>query len=263
MDWEFTPKGEFIEHSAYKLALEMVHDGNFGEASNNKLNKPFRKTIWRLNVTNKVKSFAWHASKNIIQTKANLCHLKVIDNPTCEACGLGAESSGHVLWDCEKAQGKLFGIPFEVRGAKFPEFVNLLWHLKFRQKMGDDLLELVVLVSWCLWFNRNEVRLGKARLLEVRLEPLSDPWYKINNDAAIFESTSSIRVGAIIRDHDGQVEVALSKALLVPLGPLEANEKALEESILFALDVGVRDVIFETPKLFVMQKLDVVNHHQQ
>jgi len=69
---------------------------------------------------------------------------------------------------------------------------------------------------------------------EVRLEPPGDLWYKINSDAAIFESTSSIGVGAIIRDHDGQVEAALSKALLVPLGPLEAKAKALKESILFA-----------------------------
>ena len=69
---------------------------------------------------------------------------------------------------------------------------------------------------------------------EVRLEPLGDLWYKINSDAAIFESTSSIEVGAIIRDHDGQVEAALSKGLLVPLGPLEAKAKALKESILFA-----------------------------
>ena len=159
--------------SAYKLALEMemVHDGNSGEASNNQSNKLFWKTMWRLNVPNKVKSFTWRASKNIISTKANLCHQKVIDNPTCEACGLGANSSGHVQWDCEKTQElwKLFGIPFEVCGANFPEFVDFLWYLKFGQKMRDDLLELVVMVAWCLWFNHNEVRLGKARLSGVAI----------------------------------------------------------------------------------------------
>ena len=78
-----------------------------------------------------------------------------------------------------------------------------------------------------------------SRKEEIRWEPLCDPWFRINSDVAIFESTSSIKVGAIIQDHDGQVKVALSKALLVPLGPLEAEAKALEESILFAWDVGV------------------------
>ena len=72
----FTPKGDFTVRSAYKLALEMemVHDRSFGEASNNRSNKLFWKTIWRLNVPDKVKSFAWRASNNIISTKANLCH---------------------------------------------------------------------------------------------------------------------------------------------------------------------------------------------
>nr|XP_023924678.1 uncharacterized protein LOC112036084 [Quercus suber] len=169
----FTPKGDFMVRSAYKLALEMemVHNGNSGKASNNRSNKLFWKTIWRLNVPNKVKSFAWRVSKNIISTKANLSHRKVIDNPTYEACSLGAKSSGHVLWDCEKTQEiwKLSGIPFEVCGANFPEFVDFLWHLKFKQRMGDDLLEPVIMVVWCLWFNRNEVRLGKARLPSVAI----------------------------------------------------------------------------------------------
>ena len=220
MAWAFTPKGDFMVRSAYKLALEMVHDGNSGEASNNQSNKLFWKIIWRLNIPNKVKSFAWCASKKIIPTKANLCHRKVIDNPTCEACGLGVESSGHVLWDCEKAQEiwKLSSIPFEVCGANFPEFLDFLWYLKFGQKMRDDLLELVVMVAWCLWFNRNEVRLGKGRLPslailqkarymldkfqtanlklsqtslkeEVRWEPPGDMWYKINSDAALLLAT--------------------------------------------------------------------------
>ena len=95
----------------------------------------------------------------------------MIDNRTYEACSLGAKSSGHVLWDYEKTQEiwKLSSIPFEVRGANFLEFVDFLWHLKFKQRMGDDLLELVIMVAWCLWFNCNEVRLDKARLLGVAI----------------------------------------------------------------------------------------------
>ena len=73
---------------------------------------------------------------------------------------------------------------------------------------------------------------------KARWKFLGDP-YKINIDAIIFESTSSIRVGAIIRDHDGQVEAALSKALLLPLGSLEVKAKALEETISFAWNMSV------------------------
>ena len=55
----------------------------------------FGNLLWSLNIPNKIKSFAWWASKNILPTKVNLCHRKVLTDPTCEACGIEAESSGH------------------------------------------------------------------------------------------------------------------------------------------------------------------------
>ena len=43
-------------------------------------------------------------------------------------CGCEPESSGHILWDCEKAQEvwKLTGIPFDTHERIFPEFIDLL-----------------------------------------------------------------------------------------------------------------------------------------
>ena len=49
----------------------------------------------------------------------------------------------------------------------------------------------------------------------------------------------------VARDHEGQVIAAMSKKIWVPLSPLEAEVKAMEEGILFAWDVGLQDVIFE------------------
>lgn len=49
----------------------------------------------------------------------------------------------------------------------------------------------------------------------------------------------------MVRDHHGAVIVAMSKKLHVPLGPLEAEAKALEEVIAFAWDMVIRDAIFE------------------
>ena len=69
--------------------------------------------------------------------------------------------------------------------------------------------------------------------------------YKVNSDAAIFTNNNSTGLGAIIQDHGGRVAATLSKSLPLPLGPLEAETKALEESLLFAWGVGVWDVLFE------------------
>lgn len=154
------------------------------------------------------------------------------------------------------------GIPFDPLELLALDFMDYLWHLKFRQKIGYKLLELVV-VAWCIWFNRNEVRQGKApqtsydilskaRYLlaefhianlklsqamlkdEVHRTPPDDPWYKVNVDVALFSNSKSIGVRALIHDQGGCVEAAISKSLPFLLGPLEAEAKSLEESVFFA-----------------------------
>ena len=54
-----------------------------------------------------------------------------------------------------------------------------------------------------------------------------------------------IGVGVIIRDHEGSVVSGMSKCIPLPLGPLEAEAKAMDEATLFSRDFGVRDIIFE------------------
>ena len=69
-------------------------------------------------------------------------------------------------------------IPFDPPELLAPNFVDYLWYLKFRQKMGDELLELMVILAWCLWFNHNEVREGKAQ--QSRFSILSKGWYLLD-----------------------------------------------------------------------------------
>ena len=73
--WAYTPRGNFIVRKAYRLAMGSGIGNTFGGASNEENGKIFWKTIWRLNIPNKVKSFAWKASKNILPTKANVIRL--------------------------------------------------------------------------------------------------------------------------------------------------------------------------------------------
>ena len=84
----------------------------------------------------------------------------------------------------------------------------------------------------------------------------NDLWYKVNVDAAVFFSTNSIKRGALICDHEGRVKATINKSSHILLGPLNAEAKALKESVFFAWDVGVRDVIFECHSRIVV---DAVN----
>ena len=130
------------------------------------------------------------------------------------------------------------------------------------------------MVAWCMWFNRNEARLGKTRqqgseilqrawflldefqIANIKLDTGGSredapwslpkvPWYKLNVEGATFKSIRSSGVGVVIRDFAGRGKAVLSKNIPYLLGPMEIEAKALEEGVLFAWDVGVREVIFE------------------
>ena len=176
------------------------------------------------------------------------------------------------------------GIPFDNNGVHFRDFIDLLWHLEFFQRAGNELPELVITVAWSMWFNRNAVRQGKAQqpaatvlqkarlLLEefqlANFQPSrtvmhdkeqwtnpSSPWYKLNVDGEIFANQHASSVGVIIRDQGGLVAAALSKKVFCPLGPLEAEAKALEEVVDFTWDVGIRDVHFECDSKMIVDAM--------
>ena len=72
------------------------------------------------------------------------------------------------------------------------------------------------------------------------------PCYKVNMDVAVFKSTKSVGIRVIVWNHVGDVLAALSTQLQLPLGPLEAEAKAMDVAITFAKDIGLQDVTFES-----------------
>ena len=78
----------------------------------------------------------------------------------CEACGLGIESSRHILWECEKARAVwlLSGNSFDTQRIWYLEFIDLVCYLIFVEHVGNDILEMLLMIAWRMWFNRNVVR---------------------------------------------------------------------------------------------------------
>ena len=174
--WAYTPKVNFTVRSAYKLAVDLGIGNTSGGASNVENAKIFWKTIWRLNIPNKVKSFAWKANKNILPTKANLCRRKVLIDLVCEACEARIESSARIFSECDKAREvwQLSGLTFDTHRLVFPKFVDWLWHLKFSQRVGDDTLELVLMIAWKIWYNLYNTPLRYGRMhMWLDLDPIS------------------------------------------------------------------------------------------
>ncbi|KAK9987987.1 hypothetical protein SO802_028226 [Lithocarpus litseifolius] len=235
MVWAFTPKGQFTVNSAYKVALSpsQASTSPLGSTSNNQQTSVFWKTLWRLKVPSKFRSFAWRACKNVLPTKSNLHSRKVLDDPTCEACGNSVETIGHALWACDKAQEvwRASGILVHSHGGS--------------RQTSAIILQLAVNML-------DEYRLANHRFTMPNVAthttwaPPHNPWYKVNVDGAVFQQLDAVGIGVVARNHTGHCLAAMSKKLWVPLGPLEAKAKAMEEGIDFAWDIGLRDVVFET-----------------
>ena len=277
MIWAYTPKGTFTVNSAYKVALSLSQSKSTEGTLDATSHSQFWQKIWGLRIPNKLKTFAQRASRNILPTRANLCSRGVLDDPTCDACGLTAKTSGHLFWDCRHAREvwAATGIPFDNMGVHYRDFIDLVWYLIFRQHVGQDVLELIITIAWCMWYNRNRARHGsprqssneilhKARTVmkdfqvahfacprsmdpsNTRWVPPSNLWFKVNTNAAIFKNLGTVGIGTVIRDRAGTVIVALSQHLHLPLGPLEAEAKAMGVAVSFAWDVDIQEVIFET-----------------
>ena len=102
-------------------------------------------------------------------------------------------------------------------------------------------------------FNEANVRHPKlARTQVVEWVPPSTTRYKVNVDGAVFMQQKTIGVEILIRDLHGQVVATMSKKFNAPLGPLEAEAKAWEEGVKFAMDVGVYDL--RNYKVLMMDK---------
>lgn len=194
-----------------------------------------------------------------------------------------AQKPLHVLCQCPKAievwsKCNLLQV-VECQG----DFMDTVWQCERTQSNDSNLLEMILMIAWGIWKNRNEVRHGGRRLIAVEiahqarrlLEEFSaaqlhhqdtppstvgwilppSGWYKVNTNGAVFTKYKSAGIRVIARDDHGHVVAAMSKKLELPLGPLDVEAKAMEIATTFATDIGLQDVIFEGDNLVVCSAL--------
>ncbi|XP_023903920.1 uncharacterized protein LOC112015722 [Quercus suber] len=132
--WTAAANRKFSVKSAYNLARSGEKDRE--ESLDSSLMKHFWQKLWRAKVPNKVRVFGWKACQNILPTKMNLFHRQVTDDPICDECGLEPETVLYVLCQC----------------------------LEAREDQDSNLMDMILMIAWSIWRNRNGGRQGGKTL---------------------------------------------------------------------------------------------------
>ncbi|XP_065627884.1 uncharacterized protein LOC136066852 [Quercus suber] len=120
------------------------------------------RTLWSLQVPNKIKNLVWRACRNSLPTKENLVRRTIIECPTCDRCKQAPESALHALWTCNELDVVWEEEPFQGgrRRHAFVDFKELLsWLIT-----TDHNLELFSTSVWLIWTQRNQVRMSQPNI---------------------------------------------------------------------------------------------------
>ncbi|XP_075675073.1 uncharacterized protein LOC142644319 [Castanea sativa] len=161
--WLSSTNGSYTTCSAYKLVVGVTR--SLQPSSSSQTNNHVLWTgIWKLLVPHRVKLFPWLASLNALPTICNLLRRKVVSFPTCSRCKCASEDTIHTLWYCTSLLGiwKDGTMLMKLLRYKFCGFDGLMGMVF---TMRDQInIELLALMFWLIWCDRNASRLKEQRV---------------------------------------------------------------------------------------------------
>ncbi|KAL5861886.1 hypothetical protein ACOSQ4_003182 [Xanthoceras sorbifolium] len=188
--------------------------------------------------------------------------LKIVFMPGCKRCGAACETIAHALLVCPKAaavwEAFSFGLLFVA--AHVPSLFDFL--CSFSQVLPRRDFELVCIILWQLWFERNYslhngklkavadilsasvsrsnngagiscVEEGNREVVRWAAPPASS--LKLNCDAAVRADRACIGIRAVTRSSSEQVVVASSKVLPWSFSPQIGEFLTLSDGLVLAL----------------------------
>ncbi|XP_030958507.1 uncharacterized protein LOC115980400 [Quercus lobata] len=78
-----------------------------------------------------------------------------------------------------------------------------------------------------------------------RWTPPQNSQLKVNYDGAVFNDFQQAGVGVVVRDAAGVVHGALSNRFTLPMNVEDVEALACRSAVVFALELGLREVVFE------------------
>ncbi|XP_023911364.1 uncharacterized protein LOC112022977 [Quercus suber] len=253
--WAETNNGCFTVRSAYKVAMNLLHNAQNASASSDSSHWSF----WR-----KIGDFL---------------------SPTRFAISLGGLVVIFSLPKITCSTLKCSRNTYVTSVARLPNpLVTCSGHVPKRKSFDEEKVALVVTISWSLWSNRNSVRHGGTRktpetlvqwashylidyaaatdsnavrpeIVQVTWTPPPPSVLKINVDGALSKPSCSTGIRVVIWDDARIIVAALSKHFHVSLGPLEVEAKSFEAGLQLAWDLGLQNVALEGDSLVIVHAL--------
>lgn len=156
--WHPDKNGRFSVRSAYKLAEQLAQEEESSSSSGVSMKKAWD-SIWKCNVPNKVRVFAWKAASDCLATMVNKKKRMMASSDTCTICGVDSEDTAHALLWCPHSRALFKSMEGLHCSSPGKDNSAGLKHRMF------DLLDMnqahlhrmLLMVLWRNWFVRNEI----------------------------------------------------------------------------------------------------------
>ncbi|KAK6151721.1 hypothetical protein DH2020_014356 [Rehmannia glutinosa] len=284
--WHYTKNGIYSVKTGYRVAKQAQGLSCDSTSSSGNDCKIWR-WMWRLEIPPEVKIFLWKCLKNILPVKCALARRGIGMDTICSRCGGEEETAVHALRDCPWVSFAWKISPLRIETDRHARRGDLAdWIVWMAENLNDESHSMFVMLLWSLWRGRNlqifqgkrvdqiwclelaASRLEEYTVLNTRLrvpiqrpveknekwEPPNFPAIKINSDASIVAEVGT-GMGLILRDHEGQVQGALSKFQTINMAVDEAEAWACREGVQLALAKGIRNVVLELDNMNVVSAL--------
>ncbi|RYR05051.1 hypothetical protein Ahy_B06g084898 [Arachis hypogaea] len=189
--WPFRSDGIYTIKTGYHVARNERRIQNNNPSTSEDL-KSLWQEVWNLKAPQKIKTFLWRASHNILPIFGNLFHKRITNTPMCPICLQEPETTEYALLLCPWTRPAWFGAqiqccPTTLTVSSFGKWMmELLRKMKLSAGASYDLWSSkVAFLVWEVWKARNLaiyqqtipnplLVIRKANLMELEFRELSE-----------------------------------------------------------------------------------------
>uniref|UniRef100_A0A803NWY3 RNase H type-1 domain-containing protein n=1 Tax=Cannabis sativa TaxID=3483 RepID=A0A803NWY3_CANSA len=285
--WHFTPNGIYTVKSGYRVAATNELEA---EASTDKHTRNWWNKIWKLEVPPKVRNFIWRVCNGWIPVKTVLRYRGMKIDSKCCWCGAEDETIEHSLWFCPsikwfwkelqvwKVIKRCKGTPLDMllqtyQQVTYPNFILfiiftwLIWNRRNKKRLNLKLLPNELWANWAQLeaeellnhYHSKETTLEVNPNIEKRWEPPKPGVYCLNNDTSVPKNGINGGLGALIRNHLGEVVAAEIQLQQGTYSVEVAEVLALRMGIQLAIKMAAYPYIIQTDCLRVVNYLNRIS----